>query len=303
MLDQLNALDPNSLSGLKRLARENSPEANKAVAQQFEALFLQVVLKSMRDAIPQDGMFDSESTRTYQGMYDQQLATMMAQRGGTGLAAAIERQLNGGVALRLPTYDLKGPPAQTTQRAQTTQPEQPANGDPSGVAVPQSASGGSAASARGFVDEMWPQAQEAARSLGVPTHFLIGQAALETGWGKAQIRMPDGSPSHNLFNIKAGRGWRGEVVEAQTTEYENGVPVVRTERFRAYASYAESFQDYARLIGQNSRYAAVLGQTDAAAFARGLSAGGYATDPAYVDKLVRVINGNSMRSGLLASAS
>lgn len=297
MLDQINALDPNSLSGLKRLARENSPEANKAVARQFEALFLQVVLKSMRDAIAQDGMFDSESTRTYQGMYDQQLAMTMAQRGGTGLAAAIERQLNGGVALRLPTYDLKGPPAQTAQ------PERRANGDPSGVAVPQTASSGSTASARGFVDEMWPQAQDAARSLGVPTHFLIGQAALETGWGKAQIRMLDGSPSHNLFNIKAGRGWRGEVVEAQTTEYENGAPVVRTERFRAYASYAESFQDYARLIGQNSRYAAVLGQTDAAGFARGLSAGGYATDPAYVDKLVRVINGNSMRSGLLASAS
>lgn len=304
MIDQINSFDPNSLNGLKRLAGQNTPEANKAVAQQFEALFMQVVLKNMRDTVPQGGMFDSETTRTYQSMYDQQLATTMAQRGGMGLAAAIERQLNGTAAPSVPTYDLKGPSA--SDATKSSQLKIPAYTPQTPAASATGANSGTSASAaiggKGFVDRLWPEAQEAAKSLGVPAHFLIGQAALETGWGKSQLRKADGSPSYNLFNIKAGKNWDGPVVETKTTEYENGVAVTRTARFRAYNSYAEAFQDYAKLIGNSDRYAKAVGQTDAHSFAKGLVAGGYATDPAYAHKLARVINGSTMRQGLLASA-
>lgn len=291
---QINTLDPNSLSSLKLAAKTKSPESNKLVAQQFEAMFLQSVMKSMRDAtssMASDDMFSSDSTRFYQGLHDQQLTAMMAQHGGMGLAKFIERQLDGSANLRPPTYDLKGPPAGTLEQA---------------IAAPQAAAAPLgvpySSSAQGFVEQTWPQAQQAASSLGVPAHFLVAQAALETGWGKSVIARADGSSSYNLFNIKAGKDWKGAVVEASTTEYENGQAVTRKERFRAYGSYAESFQDYAGLVGQAPRYAAVRGQTDAEGFSRALQQGGYATDPAYADKLTRVINGNTLRQGMLASA-
>lgn len=289
---QPNVFDPRSLATVKLQARERTPEGNKAVAQQFEAMFLNIVMKSMRETVPSNSMTDNESTKLFQGMYDQQMAQVMAQKGGLGLAAMIERQLNGTASLRPPSYDLKGPP-------QTSQPLDGA--DPAEAAVPRLGMPYSS-SAQAFVSQVWPQAQKAAASLGVPAHFLVAQAALETGWGKSVIARADGSSSNNLFNIKAGKDWQGAVVEARTTEYENGKAVVRNERFRAYGSYAESFQDYARLIAQNPRYASVLGQSDADGFSRALQKGGYATDPAYAEKLSRVINGTTLRQGLLASA-
>jgi peptidoglycan hydrolase FlgJ len=273
----VNALDPNSLSSLKLATKSNTPESNKLVAQQFEAMFLQTVMKGMREATTslagENNLFESDSTRFYQGLHDQQLTAVMAQRGGIGLAKFIERQLDGSAYQRLPTYDLKGPPPAALEQVISAPTVQAA-----------------------------PQAQQAASGLGVPAHFLVAQAALETGWGKSVITRADGSSSYNLFNIKAGKDWKGAVVEASTTEYENGQAVTRKERFRAYASYAESFQDYANLVGQTPRYAAVRGQTQAEGFARALQHSGYATDPAYADKLTRVINGNTLRQGMLASA-
>ncbi|KAF7598535.1 MAG: flagellar assembly peptidoglycan hydrolase FlgJ [Candidatus Dactylopiibacterium carminicum] len=282
MTGSLNALDPNSLAALKRQSGDGSAESNKRVAQQFEAMFLQLVMKSMRATVPSEGMFESESTRFFQGMYDQQLAQVMAEKGGLGLAAAIERQLNAATAAQSPL-------------AATESGELPAAQAPR-LWAPYSAD------AQSFVSEAWQQASVAAKDLGVPTHFLVAQAALETGWGKAVIRHPDGSSSFNLFNIKAGANWQGRVVETSTLEYENGQAVRRTERFCAYDSYAESFQDYASLIGQSSRYEKVLGQQDPEGFARALQSAGYATDPAYADKLTRVINGSTLRQGMISSS-
>lgn len=293
-VQQPNALDPNSLADIKRLSREKSPEANKAVAKQFEAMFMQIVMKSMRDSVPDDAVFGSESTKFYQSLADQQLVMVMAQKGGLGLAEVIERQLNGTATPRPPTYDLKGPPqsggSASTEASQVSASSAPRLGAPY------------SSSAQEFVSRAWPQASEAAASLGVPPHFLVAQAALETGWGKSIIRNADGSSSYNLFNIKAGAGWKGAVAEARTTEYENGQPVSKVERFRSYGSYAEAFEDYARLIGTAPRYASVRGQQEGAGFARALQQSGYATDPAYADKLTRIINGDTLRAGLLASA-
>lgn len=342
-LSQINALDPNSLSGLRRLSKENSPEAAREAAKQFEALFMQQVLKSMRDASPKGGMFDSEESRMYQSMLDQQLSLQLSTRsGGIGLAKVIERQLSaareavvlpdGPVPLNRPDKAVpldpaikRGFDAAASSDGSALSGSAGGNGAAGGIAV-ETAGGAasspaknavSAASAglaafpglpagagpRAFVEKIWPQAVEASRVTGIPARFLVAQAALETGWGKHELKNADGSPSHNLFNIKAGRNWTGGTLSTTTTEFRDGAATRENARFRAYASYAESFQDYARMIRNNPRYAGVAGQGDAVAFARGLQSAGYATDPMYADKLARIINGNTLRTALAASAT
>ncbi len=316
------ALDTGSVEALKRQARSDPGKALHAAAAQFEALLMQMMLKSMREAAASAGSTDSQDTKTYKSMLDQQLAQAMAKR-GIGLADVMVRQLSrGGVAQ---THALEGA---SRAAAAVTQALTQADRDGTlldrvaqilrmrpglrSAAMPQvafapadapSKSGARAGSvidaARAFVSRVWPHAQEAARATGVAPHFILGQAALESGWGRGEIRTADGAPSHNLFGIKAGDGWQGPTAEALTTEYVNGVAVKSVERFRAYGSYAEAFKDYAKLLAANPRYAQVLNErSDAAAFARGLQQAGYATDPAYADKLTRVITGTVMRLGL-----
>jgi flagellar protein FlgJ len=149
---------------------------------------------------------------------------------------------------------------------------------------------------QGFIERMQPHAERASRKTGVPADFIMGQAALESGWGKREIRNADGSSSHNLFGIKAGGGWQGKVAEVTTTEYHDGVASKQVARFRAYDSYADSFQDYARLLSGNPRYAGALGQADAVDFAQSLQKAGYATDPRYADKLAGVIGSISTKA-------
>jgi flagellar protein FlgJ len=159
-----------------------------------------------------------------------------------------------------------------------------------GAADESGATAGLPANVRGFIDRMRPYAEAAARTMGVPAHLLLAQAGLETGWGRAQPRTDQGAASHNLFGIKAGPGWTGAVAAASTTEYVAGALVRTVERFRSYGSYTEAFQDFARLITGNARYAGALTDpADPAAYARGLQKGGYATDPQYADKLLRAI--------------
>lgn len=154
---------------------------------------------------------------------------------------------------------------------------------------------------KAFVDRLWPHAAEAGKKLGVPPHFLLAHAALETGWGKREISAADGSPSYNLFGIKAGSRWQGKVAEAVTTEYVNGQAQKQIERFRAYGSYSEAFSDYASMLRNNPRFSHLFnGNLSAEGFARGLQDGGYATDPLYADKLSRILGGTTLRNALLA---
>lgn len=306
-LSNLPAYDANSLNDLKRLSKSNSPEAIHAASQQFEALFLQQVLKAMRDATPQDGMFDSEQTKTFQSMLDQQLAQSLAAKGSTGLAALLEKQLTRGQA-----HDPAKPaiPAAAADPAATSGKPAPSSRFDQDTlrgaalqvlgAPPASNAGTKGATpAASFADKLWPHALEASRSTGIPPHFMIAQAALETGWGKSQMKNADGSNSHNLFGMKAGKNWKGPVVEKTTTEYVGGVAQKQVARFRAYGSYAEAFTDYARQLSNNPRYAGVVGNQDAAAFARGLQQAGYATDPMYAAKLERIISGSTLRNQLM----
>ncbi len=288
------SLDVNGLNALKRQAHSKSPEAMKATAQQFEALMLQVVLKSMRDATPHDGMFDSEQTRMYESMLDQQLAQVLSTKGGgTGLAAMIEKQLlqTRQEPVPLSNLPLTPPPG----------PAFPLTNSPAPIPLP-SASPTSAIpvspASRDFVSRVWPHAVSASQTTGIPAHFMVAQAALETGWGKSEPRTADGRPTYNLFGIKAGRSWSGPVAEAVSSEYVDGAMQKQVERFRAYGSYKEAFNDYARLLVSNPRYANVVGSQDATTFARGLQQAGYATDPLYADKLARIIGGSTLRQSL-----
>jgi flagellar protein FlgJ len=141
------------------------------------------------------------------------------------------------------------------------------------------------------VTRHWDHALNAERATGVPARHIVSQAALESGWGRREIRGPDGLPSHNLFGIKAGAGWQGRTVDVVTTEYEDGVARRVVQKFRAYTNYGEAFRDWARLMAGNPRYAGVLaGGGSAEGFARGLQQAGYATDPGYAAKLERIID-------------
>lgn len=140
-----------------------------------------------------------------------------------------------------------------------------------------------------FLNRIAPWAEDAGRALGVAPELVAAHAALESGWGRQPLRGADGSDTHNLFGIKATGGWKGGTAEALTTEFSDGEAHKTTERFRSYADPGEAFQDYARLLRDNPRYRhAINAGGDARAFAQGLAAGGYATDPAYAGKLEQV---------------
>lgn len=280
------ALDVQSVEKLRLQAKKDPDQALKAASQQFEAMLLNMLLKSMRDATPQEGLLDSEQSKLYTAMLDQQWSQTLSSR-GVGLAEVMVKQLS----------RLNNPHAAGEEGG--TQPEMLPLEAPAAPAA-QPLGGNAPADGREFVNRIWPHAVEAGRATGIPAHFMVGQAALESGWGKHEIRGADGAPSHNLFGIKAGRGWSGAVVESLTTEYVNGTPQKVVEKFRAYPSYGEAFRDYANLLRSNPRYAAVLENgKDAVGFARGLQQAGYATDPGYADKLTRIISGNILRDSLL----
>ncbi|MGV8893106.1 MAG: flagellar assembly peptidoglycan hydrolase FlgJ [Burkholderiaceae bacterium] len=291
------AIDANSLNDLRQLSKQNSPEALKETAKQFEALLMGMMLKSMRQASPQDGVFNNEQSRMYTSMLDQQLSQTMASK-GMGLADILTRQLSNTVAapqsleeqiakLASPSTSANAPAAmfglQPTIKAYQKTVDAVISAKKSTSSLPSHV--------QAFRDQHLSHAEVASKATGIPAKFMLAQAALESGWGRKQITGADGTVSHNLFGIKATGGWKGRVVEVPTTEYVNGVPQRQLEKFRAYDSYADSFKDYANLMRNNPRYENVLtNANDAKGFAQGLQRAGYATDPHYADKVMRIIN-------------
>ena len=268
------ATDTRSLEALKYSAGKDPKAVVKEAAKQFEALFMQQLMKSMRDASMSSGMLDNEGSKLGTEMLDTQFATKMTGLPG-GLADIIARQLE---------RQMSG--------AQPSIPENAAAG--AAATAPAGSRKGTPGQAE-FVGRHGDAARAAEAETGIPAAFMIAQAAHESGWGRREIRHADGSPSNNLFGIKAGPSWKGAVAEVTTTEYVDGTPRKVTAKFRAYASAAESFADYARLMKTSPRYKGVLESvagkaTSAEGFAQGLQKAGYATDPAYADKLARTIN-------------
>ncbi len=300
--------DLQGLADLRRQARGNSREALEQVAQQFEALFLQMMLKSMREAQVAEGIMDNAQSEMYQGMFDGQLAQSLSHGRGIGIAETLVRQLQGVLppdpveaksgdpvvrSLEMPERQRNlhaARPADSRREAQPVEPEE---------AVPSAATETVSASEPvrfdspdSFVRALWPHAERAARQLGVDPRALVAQAALETGWGKAVISHPDGRSSHNLFNIKADHRWDGDRVAKQTLEYRDGIAQKERAWFRSYDSLAESFDDYVQFLQNSPRYrdALAVGR-DAGRYVEGLQEAGYATDPAYATKIKRIISG------------
>lgn len=260
---------PQGFTALKLRAAQDPKAAVKEAAKQAESLFMQQLLKSMRESAMLDGSLENQGSQLGRDMLDTQWATQLSGRPG-GLGDAIARQLERQMGMVAPAPRPLQPPAPTAADVQSAR-------------VPQQAAA--------FVQQHREAAQAVSQQSGIPADFMLAQAAHETGWGRKDIRMADGSPSHNLFGIKAGPDWNGPVARITTTEYVGGQPRKMVQTFRAYASPAESFADYARLMTRSPRYAQVVAAGhDAQRFAQGLQNAGYATDPAYAQKLGRVIN-------------
>lgn len=308
------AFDVQSAQDLRSQFAKNPQEGLKAAAQQFETMFLQMVMKSMRDTVPDDGMLNSEQSKFYTSLLDQQMAQNLSSNGkGVGFAKLIEQQLgrtmvgngseaNAQGAANAAAGDL--PLAASDGRH--LQYKTVLGNLPTSAAYPRANATAAPAAAtempansKEFVNRVWPYAVEASRSTGVPPQFLVAHSALESGWGRSEIRRADGTPSYNLFGIKAGKNWNGATADTTTTEYVNGQPQQSVERFRAYGSYEEAFRDYANLLRNNARFGAVIGSQDGTEFAKRLQQAGYATDPMYADKLSRIINGPALRQALI----
>lgn len=344
--------DLNRLAGMKNGEQRDSEGNVRRVAQEFEALFINQIFKSMRsanEAVAKDSLFDSDTTRHYQEMHDQQLSISLSREGGgIGLADVLVRQmsrLRGEPARSSPFGTVvqqgesgadkassknadEAPVSQAAllNRRRLSLPSrledrllagivsssegqlnngadwvakkdssekalaEPQKTTPRSVAQPPLAKGKAAsASAQDFVQTMLPLAQEAADRIGVEPHYLVAQAALETGWGKSILRRSDGDSSFNLFGIKTHGQWQGEAARAVTSEYREGQMVRETASFRAYDSYKQSFHDLVDFLQSNPRYQNALSKTDnSETFVRELQAAGYATDPQYARKINQI---------------
>jgi flagellar protein FlgJ len=289
------------LNALRQAANSDPKAAIKEAAKQFEALFMQELMKSMRATTMKSDMLDNNATEMVGGMLDQQYAQQLTGMPG-GLADAISRQLERQMGITpaaaaavpggaMPLHKAAAP----LSMPRTSVPVARAAVAPAAAA---GAAGVSAAAevnptqrAQDFLKTHRAAAEAAAQGSGIPSEFMLAQAAHETGWGRREIRNADGSSAHNLFGIKATGDWQGRVAVATTTEVIDGVAHKVQARFRAYDSPEASFKDYARLITTSPRYGDVVeAGGDARGFAQGLQRAGYATDPDYAGKLGRVIN-------------
>jgi peptidoglycan hydrolase FlgJ len=272
------ATDSRSLDALRTGAGRDPKSAIREAAKQFEALFMQQLMKSMRETSMSSDLLDNAGSKMGTELLDAQFATKMTGQPG-GLADAIARQLERQMGIAPAAPAAATPPAAA--------PAAPAAGAP----APAGDAGKVSQLQTNFLQSHLEAALAAHAHSGIPAPFMMAQAAHESGWGRREIRNADGSPSHNLFGIKAGVSWKGPVAEITTTEFVDGVAQKITAKFRAYGSYAESFSDYARLMKDSPRYGAVVASAGSAQdFARGLQRAGYATDPGYADKLTRTIN-------------
>lgn len=305
---QALAVDGRSLNALKVQAGKKDSSATREAAKQFESLFMREMIKSMREATMKSGLLEGAEGNLASDMLDQQLSVQMAGLPG-GLTEAIQRQLarqmgastdSDDVALAIPSTLSLG-----TLRGKSSGSSTQAKSSAQSSASSVSSTVNSAATPKGlesFVQYHRNAAERVAQESGIPAAFMLGQAGHETGWGKSEIRQSDGSNSYNLFGIKATKNWTGKVAEITTTEYEGGVARKVSAKFRAYDSYEESFRDYARLIAENPRYDKAMEQLHSAqAYASELQKAGYATDPAYANKLSRAIQSTMQVSQSLSA--
>ena len=306
-------MDINSLQQLRQqvagklnTSLEAIEKGEKEVAQQFEALFIQTLMKQARSSHFGNGVFDNDQTRLVQSMADEQVSLELAQGKGIGLAQALLEQIQasrpdaatagtGLVTATATTGTQAGTHVDISNKSVDSIGKFIKSLADQGSTVRKSLSNTVAAAGkmsqkvRDFIDTMAPAAYAAAAESGIPASLILSQAALESGWGKREIMDENGQTSHNLFGIKATGNWSGKVVHVMTTEYINGVARKVQQPFRAYDSYEESFTDYAALISNNKRYRHVPSASNGQEAAREIQKAGYATDPQYASKLISIM--------------
>ncbi|WP_339067729.1 flagellar assembly peptidoglycan hydrolase FlgJ [Teredinibacter turnerae] len=291
--------DLNSLQKLK--ITEDKDEALRKVAEQFESMFLNMMLKSMRDAnavFEKDSMFNSSESNFYRDMYDQQLSLTLSQRnGGIGIADTLYRQMARRYEKEIAPV---GGEASLSELKRSIRPNPAAGVPPSNVSTPNvstssvSTSNDSAGtriplsqSPEEFVATVLPAVQKAADKLDVPVSVLAAQSALETGWGNSVLAHSDGRSTFNIFNIKADDRWQGDSVELRSLEFNGSSFVPQKSRFRSYESLAAAVDDYVAFIKNNPRYQqALAASADGQRYIEELAEAGYATDPAYAEKIM-----------------
>jgi len=287
--------DFNSLAQLKNEAKEQTPEVIREVANQFESIFVGMMLKSMRQAKLADGIFDNSQSEAYRDMYDQQLSVHLAGERGIGLADLIVKQLSPDQSVgvvreqKIGEYQRQGlirhPLNETGKNSSADQIDK--------SVIKQDKTQDSRL--YDFVQQLRPYAEKAAKELGVEADVLLAQAALETGWGKSVIKLSDGTSSHNLFNIKADKSWYGDKAKATTLEFRDGVANKQVAGFRSYASYQQSFDDYVNFIKTNPRYkVAIKMAKQPERYMHELQKAGYATDPQYAEKVMKIYKSSAI---------
>jgi flagellar protein FlgJ len=249
----------------------NSEDDLRAVAEEFESLFMNMMLKSMRSAnrvFSEGNYFDSFESKMYEDMMDEKLSSHLSGSGSLGIADMLVQQLRGGRPA--PTYNL--PIGEVSRKEAFSSPDS-------------------------FVKSILPEVTNAAKNLGVNPRHIVAQAALETGWGSHVMFDAKGNNSHNLFGIKAKSDWSGNTVSIESVEVVDGVAVKERSQFKSFDSYQSAIDDYTQMLQSQSRYDKVIGSgDDVKAFGEGLLSGGYATDPEYANKLTRVLQNSALSS-------
>lgn len=280
---QDSVTDFQGLQSLRAMTSKSSPEALEKVAEQFEGIFLQMMLKSMRQASMGDGLLDNDQSKMYQELFDQQIALNMASKRQAGIANALIRQLQEPAPAKEPNA-LLDVGSLLKYRPGT----KPINENIADQQVHQGTN--DFATRQDFMNKLWPLAEHHAAKLGLDPKVMLAQVALETGWGRAIIKDANGNSSHNLFNIKADERWSGDRTTISTLEFEGGVGVQKRAAFRNYPDYESSFADYVRFLQENPRYREALANAgDGTAFVHALHQAGYATDPEYSNKINSIL--------------
>lgn len=300
------------LAGLNSIRQQSNStdkaekkEALTVAAKQFEAIFMQMLLKSMRsaqDVLESDSPFNSQSTKFYRDMHDQQMAIELSSNGSLGLSELIVRQLGGDKDNFTPNTVIRGdghlPHGLTSEQSKNTSPFE-LHKNNTGVSINRQSKTPFTevfnltkneqrfTDSTDFVQKLTEPAKQVEKNVGIPFQVVIAQAALETGWGKKIISDEQGNSSNNLFNIKADKRWPGESIAKETLEFEQGTMVKKVAPFRAYQTLEESINDYSDFLSNSPRYQATLEKVgNVEHFLQGLQDAGYATDPKYAEKIM-----------------
>jgi len=301
-----NANDIKGLDELRRAAQSGDSKALDEAAKQFEAIFVQMMLKSMRKAqdvmADKDSPFNSEQVKFYRDMHDTQIASDLASNGSIGLADIIVRQLGKTGEGYMPAGALRNDGNLSSINRNTIVSTQKSQEEILGnqpIKTFQSIKTAAFEDVESFIEQLYPAAQQAAEQLGIDPKALLAQAAIETGWGQFMIHNTSGQNSHNLFGIKADRRWQGDRAMVNTIEFEQGVAATKKAPFRVYDSFADSMQDYVGFVKQNPRYEEAVKQIQSPRdYFSELQKAGYATDPDYANKVLSVFESEQLKQYL-----